>query len=309
MAVTGPNQTRTHRSGSPLTLGAIVSTFRRGGGDPTSHTDRGGTWWFAWRTPAGPVTLRLVQVRADAPVEASAWGEGSAWILDQLPDLLGERDDWGGFVAHHEVIGQAWRRFAGWRVPRSGLVLQTLVPTIIEQKVTGHEAFAGYRTLVRRFGTPAPGPGAALRLVVPPDPQTWARIPSWDWLRAGVDGARSAPAVQAAARAGRLEECVGLPAGAARRRLESLPGIGRWTSAEVAHRALGDADAVSFGDYHVAKNIGWALLGEALDDDRLAELLEPYAGHRYRVQRLLELSGAMRPRRGPRMPLRNHLPR
>ena len=31
------------------------------------------------------------------------------------------------------------------------------VPAIIEQKVTGQEAFAGYRRLVRSYGEPAPG--------------------------------------------------------------------------------------------------------------------------------------------------------
>jgi 3-methyladenine DNA glycosylase/8-oxoguanine DNA glycosylase len=71
---------------------------------------------------------------------------------------------------------------------------------------------------------------------------------------------------------------------------------------------LGDADAVSFGDYHVAKDIGWALTGSPVDDDGLAELLEPYVGHRYRVQRLLELSAIRRPRRGPRLAPRTHLP-
>ena len=67
----------------------------------------------------------------------------------------------------------------------------------------------------------------------------------------------------------------------------------------MAQRALGLPDEVSFGDYHVAKDIGWALTGTPVDDDGLAELLEPYAGHRYRVQRLLELGGHHRPRRGP----------
>ena len=43
--------------------------------------------------------------------------------------------------------------------------------------------------------------------------------------------------------------------------------------------------------------------GTPLDDDALAELLEPWAGHRYRVQRLLELGGHHRPRRGARMTL------
>ena len=88
-----------------------------------------------------------------------------------------------------------------------------------------------------------------------------------------------------------------------------MPGIGRWTSAEVRQRAHGDADAVSLGDYHVARSIGWALVGEQTDDDAAAELLEPYAGHRYRVQRLLELAGVRHPQHGPRMAPRAHLPR
>ena len=299
---------RTHVSARPLALGAVVSIFRRGAGDPTSRRVAPGEWWFAWRVPTGPVTLRLTQPGADAPVTASAWGEGAAWMLDRLPLLLGEGDDDSGFVAHHPVVAEARRRLSGWRVPASGLVTQALVPTIIEQKVTGKEAFAAYRVLVRRFGQPAPGAGSRLDLVVPPTPAQWARVPSWGWLRAGVDGARSRAAVLAAGRAGRLEECVGMPCADARARLESLPGVGRWSSAEVAQRALGDPDAVSFGDYHVAKNIGWALTGTPVDDDGLAELLEPYAGHRYRVQRLLELSGMTRPRRGPRFTLPTHLP-
>jgi 3-methyladenine DNA glycosylase/8-oxoguanine DNA glycosylase len=114
--------------------------------------------------------------------------------------------------------------------------------------------------------------------------------------------------VGAARVAGRLEQCAGLSLAAAHSRLRSLPGIGVWTAAEVAQRALGDADAVSFGDYHVAKDIGWALTGRPVDDAGLAELLEPYAGHRYRVQHLLGLAGHRRPRRGPRMPPRTHLP-
>ncbi|KGN36954.1 DNA-3-methyladenine glycosylase family protein [Knoellia subterranea] len=303
-----PALTRVHRSDRPLQLGSVVSIFRRGGGDPTSWTDRGSTWVFAWRVPTGPLTLRLVDRPRLAEVHAEAWGPGAEWILDRLPQLLGEDDDDSGFETHHDLVAQTRRRFPGWRVPASGLVVQALIPTIIEQRVTGKEAFAAYRNLVRRNGTRAPGIGERLGLFVPPEPKTWALIPSWEWLREGVDGARSRPAVLVAGRAGRLEECVGMPSLDARRRLEAVPGVGRWTANEVAHRALGDADAVSFGDYHVAKNIGFALTGSDVDDDGLAELLEPYAGHRYRVQRYVELSGVTRPRRGPRFTLPTHLP-
>ena len=303
-----PGTPRSVRTSRPVPLGAVLGIFRRGAGDPTSRRDADG-WWFAWRTPDGPVTLRL---EATAPVvsevTATAWGSGAEWMLERVPDLLGERDDSTGFEPHHPQVADAWRAFSGWRVPRSGLVLQALVPSVIEQKVTGQEAFSGYRRLVRRFGEPAPGPGEPLRLAVPPDPDGWARIPSWEWLAAGVDPERSRTVVRAVRHAGRIEECADLPAAEARARLQALPGVGRWTWAEVAQRALGLPDEVSFGDYHVAKDIGWALTGAAVDDAGLAVLLEPYAGHRYRVQRLLELSGARRPRRGPRMAPRRHIP-
>ena len=92
------------------------------------------------------------------------------------------------------------------------------------------------------------------------------------------------------------------------RALRSFPGVGPWTSAEVRQRAHGDADAWSIGDYHVAKDITYALTGEVLDDDACTEILEPYRGHRFRVQTLLGMMGARRPRRGPRMTLPTHTP-
>ena len=76
-----------------------------------------------------------------------------------------------------------------WRLGRTGLVMESLVPSILEQKVTGKQAFGSFRQLVQRHGEPAPGPVAALRLRLQPTPEALVRIPSWEWLRAGVDGA------------------------------------------------------------------------------------------------------------------------
>jgi 3-methyladenine DNA glycosylase/8-oxoguanine DNA glycosylase len=286
----------------------ILSTLRHGGGDPTFLRGRGGSVVRGLRTPEGLATLELQTRPADAEVVARAWGPGADWALDGIPDLLGERDDASGFVAHHDLVAQAARRFTGWRVPRSRLVVESLAPVVIEQKVTGKEAFAGFRQLVRRFGEPAPGPYASVGLLVQPSPAAWAAIPSWQFLKASVDPGRSRTLVGAVRVAGRLEQTVDMAPTAARARMQALPGIGGWTSAEVAQRALGDADAVSFGDYHVAKDVGWALTGSEVDDDGLAELLEPYRPHRYRVQRLVELGRLHRPRRGPRMAPRTHLP-
>jgi len=187
--------------------------------------------------------------------------------------------------------------------------MESLVPAIIEQRVAGTEAFAGYRRLVHFYGDRAPGPGADLRLWVPPTPEKLAAIPSWEWLRLGIDPARSRAVVIAARVAPSLERAAAVSAAEADRRLRSLPGIGVWTSAETRQRSHGDADAVSFGDYNVARDVGFALTGkDGMDDDGLAEILEPFRPHRYRVQRLVELAGIRRPRRGARMPLRTHLP-
>lgn len=285
----------------------MIGGVHLGRGDPTFQHDPDGTIWRGIRTPQGVSTLRLRRT-AGSGVDASAWGPGAQWVLASVPSMLGDLDDVTSFVAHHRQVAEAARRFSGWRVPRTGLVLESLIPAIIGQKVTGQEAAGSYRTLIYRYGERAPGEGGRRGLWVAPSAGTWARIPSWEWLRAGVDGTRSAAAVRAAGAAGRLEQCVDLARDQAERRLRAIPGVGVWTAAEVRHTALGDPDAVSFGDYHVARDIGWALTGSEVDDDALAELLEPYAGHRYRVQALLKLAGAGAPRRGPRMPARTHLP-
>jgi 3-methyladenine DNA glycosylase/8-oxoguanine DNA glycosylase len=305
--VTDSPLSRTWRPGRPLSVGATTSIFRHGRGDPAFQLDPGGVVWRTCRTPDGPATMRLGPRPADAEVEALAWGPGAGWVLDGLPRLLGAEDDPSGFEPLHEPVREAWRRHPGWRVPTSGLVLESLAAAAVEQLVTGQEAFRGWRLLLQRHGEVAPGPGAERGMRVTPSAEQWRALPSWEWLRAGVDPKRSKVIVRAAGVAGRLEATVGQPGPEAERILRTLPGVGVWTAAEVRQRAHGDADAVSFGDYHVAKDIGWALVGEPLDDEGLAELLEPYRPHRYRVQRLLELVGGHRPRRGPRMAPRTHL--
>lgn len=298
---------RVWRPAWPCPVGQVWSTWRRGAGDPT-YRIVDGRHWRGLLTPVGPATLAVGVDAAASEVVGEAWGPGADWALDHLPVLLGAGDDPVGFEPRHRAVRDALRAFPHWRVGRGGVVWQALLPAVIEQKVTGQEAFAGYRRLVRRFGDPAPGAGASVDLWVPPDPHTVRGVPSWEWLRMSIDGARSGTMLRAARVADALERTLEAGFAEADRRLQSLPGIGVWTSAEVRSRAHGDPDAVSFGDFHVARNIGWALVGEQLDDDALADLLRPYAGHRYRVQRLLELAGHRHPQHGPRMAPRTHLP-
>ena len=298
-------QERVIRPRRPLHLGHTLRLLQHGGADPTFKA-RSGTFWLGQATPDGPSTLALWR-RGDEVV-GQAWGPGAAWSLAALPDLLGEGDDDSGFEERHDLVAQGRKARPGWRITRTRLVLQTLVPAIIEQRVTGQEAFAGHARLVWRFGEPAPGRGSEVGLRVPPAPRDWARIPSWEWTRAGIDGQRAAAAVRASQVGGRLEEAADLPLADAHRRLRAIPGVGEWTAAEVAQRALGDPDSPSFGDYHFAKNLTWALTGTPGDDDLARELLEPWAGHRYRAAAYIGFAAGMRPRRGPRFTLPTHVP-
>jgi 3-methyladenine DNA glycosylase/8-oxoguanine DNA glycosylase len=226
-------------------------------------------------------------------------------MLAALPDLLGASDDPSGFRPVHPLLRDAVRRYPGFRVGRSGRVLEALVPAVLEQKVVGLEAFRAWRLLLRRFGLPAPGPAPAGMCVCPPA-ATWAAIPTWEWHRAGVEGIRAATIRAAAGVAGRLERIVTLPAAEADRRLQSLSGIGIWTSAEIRQRACGDSDAVSVGDYNLPGLVGWSLARRKVDDAGMLELLAPYAGQRYRATRLIELTGTSPPRRGPRNSVRDY---
>lgn len=285
-------------------LARSMSVFRRGKGDPTYQV-HGDLHWRAMRLASGPVAFCWRQSAPDR-AELGAWGEGAdelrASFADWFPD-----DGFASADLPHPIIKDAQRRFPGLRTPRTGRVLEALIPAIIEQKVVGRDAFAAWRRLVTRYGTPAPGP-APHGLHVPPGAAQWATLAAWNWHIAGVDPRRYRTA-QAAARVGDRLDAMTARGGLAAtyRALRSIPGVGAWTAGEVGARALGDDDAVSWGDYHLADTVGVGLTGQRVTDDDVPDLLEPFRPYRGRVVRLLELSPLVTvERRGPRMPRVDH---
>jgi len=291
-----PMPTRSLVLDSPLDLGPTLAIHVHGGADPTIRV-RGSEAIRTSRTPVGPATL-WVAARGER-LEAEAWGPGADYLLDGLPALVGLDDDRSGFTpSHHPLIAELDRRHRGIRLGRTGAVMEALIPAILEQKVTGKEAWRGIRGMVRRWGEPAPGP-FGLRLL--PSPAALAAAPYHAFHPIGIERRRADLLRRVCDRATRFEEIVSLPREAAYGRLRSVPGIGPWTAAEVMLRAAGDPDAVSVGDFHLPNVVAFALAGEPrADDRRMLELLEPWRGHRARVVRLLEVSGIQPPSFGPR---------
>jgi 3-methyladenine DNA glycosylase/8-oxoguanine DNA glycosylase len=308
----------------------------RGRGDPTYQVDEGGAIWRTSLTPEGPGTIRVLPSphwvvspddgAASTQVRARAWGPGAQWLLAALPGALGRDDDVSGFEpSEHPLIRESARRNPGFRLGRSGRLMEALVPAILEQKVVIPEAHRAWKILLRKFGTEPPGPAPAGMRVFP-GPTVWRRIPSWEWHRAGVEGVRAETIIRAATVAASLERLLDIGHEEADRKLRTIPGIGIWTSAEARQRAAGDPDAVSVGDYHLKNVVGWALAGrDRSTDEEMLALLEPFKGHRHRATRLIGLSGGARPaptarsgtsvarygagrppRRGPRMSVRDY---
>jgi 3-methyladenine DNA glycosylase/8-oxoguanine DNA glycosylase len=236
-------------------------------------------------------------------ITVRAWGPGAPWAIETAPALVGAEDSDDGFRPKHPVLVELQRRLRGLRITRSQAVTEAMIPTIIEQKVLGIEARRSYAKLVRRHGLPAPGP---TDMLLPPPPALLARMPAYAFHPFGIEQKRADTIKRACAYAHRLDETVTMSREDAFARLTALPGIGPWSAAEVGLVALGDADAVAVGDFHLPNQVSFALTGEPRgDDERMLELLEPYRGHRGRVIRLICAGHPAPPRYGPRLPLQD----
>jgi 3-methyladenine DNA glycosylase/8-oxoguanine DNA glycosylase len=256
--------------------------------------------WVATNTTSGAATIRF---RPDAgAVSATAWGPGADAVLDDAPGLIGADDDPSGFRSAHPAVGRLVRRHPGLRITRSGRVVEMLLRTAVGQVVAGKEAKRSWMRFSRALGEAAPGP---IDLMLPPDPAAIASMPYHEFHPFGIERRRAEILRRIARHANRLQEAANMPVADAYRRIRGIPGVGAWTAAKTGLTALGDADAVPVGDYHLPNSVAWVLAGEErADDDRMLELLEPYAGHRGRVIRLIQAAGVHAPKRGPRAPLR-----
>lgn len=280
----------------PVDLAATTFPLRQGVDDPTMRV-AGGAVWRALRTADGPATLHLAVVGDE--LHADTVGPGAEAALALAPRLAGLDDDPAALWPVHTAVADARRRHPGLRLTSGTPVFDALVWVVIAQKVVGLDARRAYRDLVRRVSEAAPGP---VGLLLPPDPQRVARTPYWIFHECNIERRRATVITNAALHANSLNALAALPAAVAREHLQSLPGIGPWTAAEVTAVSHGDPDAVPLGDYHLPNVVAYSLAGEPrADDTRMLELLEPYAGQRGRVIRLLMSGGRGAPRYGPRV--------
>lgn len=278
-------------------IAVTLSVYRFGRRDTTTRLTTN-DFVRATLTPNGPATLHIHW--SPDHLDAHAWGDGAAWMLDQVGRMVGVSDV--GFDCPseaHAAVQRAHRNYPGLRIGASSTLYHELLPVIIGQRVTATEAIRQWRQLCEALGDVAPGPDATLRL--PPAPARLLAHPAWWFHRFGIE-AKRAEALRTVARyADRIAEWSLMSPADSAAKLQLLPGIGVWTIGSAIGPALGDPDSVAVGDYHIPNTVSWALAGEPRGTDaRMLDLLARYAGQRGRVIRLLGLDGHSAPKFGPR---------
>ncbi|MEL6890177.1 MAG: DNA-3-methyladenine glycosylase 2 family protein [Actinomycetota bacterium] len=271
--------------------------------DPT-HRSGPGTFAKAVLTPEGPGTMRL-SWDSSGHVAAEAWGRGADWLLGTAERWTGLADDLTGFdPTIHPKVERWWRDHGSFRMSSLGVIWQELALVLLGQRVTTDEASRSWNRMCRTWGQPAPGP---CELWLPPEPAVIAGLTYRELHRVNVERRRAEAILLAARRANRLEEAATMSTADAAQRLTALPGLGVWTATSTLISSHGDPDVIMLRDYGMPTKVNYAFTGDAtrLDpdaggDEIMCRHLEPWAGHRQRIVRLLFAARIDPPRRGPK---------
>ncbi len=274
-------------------LASVLAPLRVGVGDPCWRVEPSGAWWWATRTPAGPVTVRLQA--GDEGVDVQGWGEGTAWLPPRLPRLVGAVDP--GLDGASPLVTELAARYPGFRLAGHGRVADAAIQAMCRRGVSAFEASRSWTFMVEILGDDAPGPGG-LRL--PPAPRRLATCDPYELHIWGLEHTRADAIRRIATHAGRLEPAADDEGGPrAVDHLAGITGIGGDVVAHARSVALGDPDALPVLDVHQSAAVIRALWSDAEHDREggavdLPALLTPHAPHRGRLVRLVALADAAR---------------
>lgn len=266
---------------APFHLQATMAQQLLGRFDPTGrrsavafekvHLDDAGRP-LAWRFTVAPAGVR---VRVS--------GAAAAHALDTFSAQFPLADGCDTFAPRHPLLRRLNRACGGLRLLRVPWAFDVAAGTVLQQRVRWQVAYSDFRRIALRIGTRTAA-GTAF-----PTARQLAALSCASIQALGIDPKR-ARALCALARLEASRPFLTSERDPARLRirLRRLPGIGPWTADMIAGYAAGDADAVPTGDLHLPSLVTSALADDPEGtDERMLELLEPYAGQRFRVIRLL----------------------
>jgi AraC family transcriptional regulator of adaptative response / DNA-3-methyladenine glycosylase II len=278
----------------PLAADALLE-FLEGRAIPGVESVADGSYARSVRTSDGRPALVSLRFESDAgsvsltvdglgePERVDELEGGARRLLDLDADVAAiDRD-----LAHDPALGELVRRTPGLRVPGGFDGFELVVRAIVGQQVSVPGARTTLGRIVRELGTPLErSQGAVTHLF--PEPERLADAPERAF---GMPRMRAAAIRRVAelVASGELELTGGGEGSRILPVLTGIPGVGPWTAAYVAMRALRDRDAFPRGDLGVLR-AGRALgLGDdARAIERRAESWRPWRA--YAVVRLWQSS-------------------
>jgi 3-methyladenine DNA glycosylase/8-oxoguanine DNA glycosylase len=251
--------------------------------DPTvrigSHEAVRATW-----TPDGPGSIAVRWGGDPGRITVGCSGDGGTWLAARAEGLVGAKDDVTSFASESDVVKRLWARHRGDRVGATGTVWHDLAWLVVQQRVRREDAAAQWRRLVMSLGEPSADHEG---FYTPPAPERLARTAPWSLRAMGIDARRAVTLIEAARVAHRLHRLSETPFAEVEGPLQSIPGVGPWTTSCLSGLTWGEPDTVITGDSGIPSLITATLTGERrADDARMLDLLEPFRPHRYRVLRL-----------------------
>jgi 3-methyladenine DNA glycosylase/8-oxoguanine DNA glycosylase len=261
--------------------------------DPTTRLGHSEAIRVSW-TPDGPASIAVRWGDEPGRVTVQCQGDGADWLKERSAGLIGADDDATSFSPEAGVVRRLWARFSGDRVGATRTVWHDLMWLAVQQRIRREDAAAQWRRLVMSMGEPSAHHEG---LYAPPAPERLARAAPWSLRALGIDARRATTLIEAARVAHRLHRLSEVPFAEAVGPLQSIRGVGPWTTSCMSGLTWGASDTVITGDAGIPSLIAATLAGERrADDARMVELLEPFRPHRYRVLRLV-LAARTSPRR------------
>jgi AraC family transcriptional regulator, regulatory protein of adaptative response / DNA-3-methyladenine glycosylase II len=225
------------------------------------------------RLPSGPAVVR-VALDSAAAVEVATARNGPAEAdlsllaaaCRRLLDLDASPAEVEAALGRDPALVPLLARHPGARVPGSFDGFELAVRAILGQQVSvaGANTLAG--RLIRQLGEPLERPSGRLTHLFPTAPVLAEA--DLGWLGVPASRARALTSLAGAVASGRLALEPGADGAALRADLLALPGVGPWTAAYVALRALGDRDAFPASDLGLLR--GAARIGLPGDTRRLS---------------------------------------
>lgn len=242
--------------------------------DPTASLDEHGfSKAFHWRGQS----VRIRIERGDAT--ASLRLHGPKGLVEQWSASFPPPDGYAEFQPDHGGLVRLHNRFRGLRVVAVPWLYDLACNCVLQQRVRLPEATVSWRRIVERFGSEG----------VFPSPKQLARLAPPQLRPCGVDHKRAKTLITLAGQHaidGVLDDEPSPDELA--RWLRALPGIGPWTTQMILLFGAGDPNAVPFGDWHLPHVVSMFFRGRRRgSDEQMLELLEPFAGQRGRVARLI----------------------